>query len=465
MKKTVIAGIVCISALSLLYGQARPFPQAPTYKYPYGYTSTRITSAYADSIYGLWKTNFLSRDCSGQLRVLSDVSGVSKSEGMGYGLILTAYYGEKNLYDSLLTFYKSKLCASADSEMGWEATCTGWQSQSSATDGDIDAAYSCIVAYCQWGGTYLQTANTFLKRLAKNLIVICGNNIPVVGPGITNNADYGGATCTDVSYYTPAYFRIFAQATGNTLWTTLADSTLRVRNACTNATTGLLPGAQEYNGTPSSCIAEATYGYDACRVPWRTAIDYLWNGDTVACNWCVKVTNWANGKGPKNIVDGYDLNGTATGTNHNSAFVGGFAVGNMCNSQTMVDSFGAVMKTFTAASGDLQYFNLSLKAMYTLVLSGNLWQPNLSTAVVPGMQEPGRMAGVRLLLNGNKLTLAGASGIRSASIVTAAGRVVASAGASGERNAVIDVSALGKGLYIVNIAMADGKKGMMKFVK
>jgi endo-1,4-beta-D-glucanase Y len=380
---------------------------------------------------------------------------------MGYGMILTAYYGEKNLYDSLLAFYKSKLCTSADSEMGWEATCTGWQSQASATDGDLDAAYSCIVAYCQWGGTYLQTANTFLTRLAKNLIVTCGNNIPVVGTGISNNSDYGGCNCTDMSYYTPAYFRIFAIVNKNSIWTTLADSALRVRNACTNATTGLLPGAQHYDGTPSSCIAEATYGYDACRVPWRTAIDYLWNGDTVARNWCVKVTNWANGIGPKNIVDGYNLNGTATGTNHNSAFVGGFATGAMCNSQAIVDTFSAYLKTLN----DKQYFNLSLKTMYMLVLSGNLWQPNLSTAVIPGNQPVGKIAGLRLLLNGNRLTLTGVSGIRSASIATVAGRIVASAGVSGGGHAEIDVSALAKGLYIVNISMADGNKGMMRFVK
>jgi hypothetical protein len=56
--------------------------------------------------------------------------------------------------------------------------------------------------------------------------------------------------------------------------------------------------------------------------PGEIALDYLWNGNEKAKAWCTTISNWANKIGPKNIKDGYNLDRSVTGTNHNMSFVG-----------------------------------------------------------------------------------------------------------------------------------------------
>jgi endo-1,4-beta-D-glucanase Y len=102
-----------------------------------------VTSADAQAAYNSWKTTFLANDCG--YRIRSDDGSNSKSEGIGYGMILTAYYGEKTYFDGLLAFYKSKRTSSSKNLMGWLAPCSGWADQGSATDGDLDVAYALLV--------------------------------------------------------------------------------------------------------------------------------------------------------------------------------------------------------------------------------------------------------------------------------------------------------------------------------
>jgi hypothetical protein len=54
------------------------------------------------------------------------------------------------------------------------------------------------------------------------------------------------------------------------------------------------------------------YSYNACRTPWRIALDYAHNGTPAAKEQIDKISAWLNSatKGnPKSIVAGYQLNG------------------------------------------------------------------------------------------------------------------------------------------------------------
>lgn len=347
---------------------------APTLKYANGYIPTTITSSLAINEYNRWKSSQVV-SCNGGLRVITNVTTQTLVEGMGFGMLLAAYAKDKPTFDGLFTFYKSKRTTESKNMMGWKVTCDGIEDKGSATDGDIDVAFSLIVANKQWKDeSYLDAAKEIIQIIKTNLIFTCpvnGQNVTIVGPGYSTIA-WGGCGEMDIMYHTPAFFRVFAAVTSDAGWTTLADDTYTTLNAGANAKTGLVPDWQTASGTPGPAGRVGYFGYDACRAPWRLTLDYLWNGNTNAEAWSKKVATWANGVGPANIVDGYELDGTPRGTNGlNSAFLGGFAVATMSHSQTTVDAFSIQMSKLN----DTYWFNLNTRCLYLFTLTGNFWDP------------------------------------------------------------------------------------------
>ncbi len=384
MRNNLILVLLFFLSGDYLFAQSRPFPQ--NVDYPYGYQTSVITAGDVQTFYNKWKSRLLKR-CGGTLRVCWEDTTQTRSEGMGYGMLLTAYFGEKGKFDSLFAFYKSKRTGTALNLMAWNVTCGGFIDQGSATDGDLDVAFALLVAYDQWGGNYLIEADSIISILKDHYFVTCGAGIYTMKPG----GYFGGCSLTDISYYTPAFFRIFAAATGDGFWDDVADDAYTILENGADGTTGLVPDWQSYDGIPGGNPPSGRddyYHYDACRVPWRMALDYIWNDDYIAQSWCYTVSDFASSIGAENIRDGYELDGTVVGTNNNSSFVGGFAVGGMCYSQAMVDSFASRLLYLDGTGSDNQYFNLSLRCLYSLVLTGNFWQPDLSGG---GVEEPGSL--------------------------------------------------------------------------
>lgn len=373
MKNRIILVMFFISGI-YLPGQLRRFPQ--NLDYPYGYQTSVISAIDLQVAYERWKKLHL-KSFGEMYRVSIGDTAITVSEGMGYGMLLTAYFGEKGRFDRLFDFYKSKRTSKAHNLMGWRVTCDSVIDPGSATDGDLDVAFALIVAHSQWGEDYLEQADSILTILKDNYFVdTCNGGIYVMKPG----GHWGGCDVTDISYYTPAYFRVFAEETGDDFWNDVADDSYTILNNSADSTTGLVPDWQSWDGVPggtSNWQWLDYYRYDACRVPWRMALDYIWNGSENAKDWCVKISKFADSIGAANIIDGYELDGMPheNAQYNNSPFVGGFAVGGMSYSQAMVDSFASRLLYLDGTGEDDQYFNLSLRCLYMLVLTGNFWEP------------------------------------------------------------------------------------------
>jgi endoglucanase len=360
-------------------GQAsRPFPQ--NVDYSFGFKPTTITNNEALNTYNKWKELYLVQ-CKDGYRVVCEGRDETRVEAIGFGAILTAYYGDKKEFDGLYKFYQSKRTKNANNMMAWNVSCDGINDPGSATDGDIDVAFALVAAYNQWGGDYLKEAREVI-RVIKNSVVIKCDSLLVLAPGYSMQSKegpvWGGCGLTDIQYYTPAFFRIFAEASGDNDWNKLADDTYTILNAAANPKTGLVPDWQSVKGIPGGNSNRVSYfRYDACRVPWRMALDYLWNGNTQAKEWCSKVADWADSIGPAKIRDGYNLDGSENNQGyHNSAFVGGFAVAAMCSSQTAADAFGTEMSS--GRLGDSHWFVMSTRSVYLLPITGNFWKPVIS---------------------------------------------------------------------------------------
>jgi endo-1,4-beta-D-glucanase Y len=367
---------VSLFAAASAGAQAKPFPTSG--HYAQGFLPSSVTTAVVQSSYANWKTSYLLDDCgSGYYRVDNATGDASTfSEGQGYGMVLTAYFGDQTAFDGLWAFAKKNY--NSDNLMGWHVTCSGFTTtdggSGSATDGDTDIGFGLLVAAAQWGGTYLQEAQTYLATLKSIDFTTCspsGRNIPTAGNW------QGSAACTasgggsNTSYWMPGYYRVFQAITGDSFWGKAADDVVALYNIAADPTTGIIVNEVDQNGVP---VSGQTYDYNSCRIPWRAVLDYLWWGTAGAQQAVTKITNWANTVGIQNIVDGYDGDGTATGMYKGmNVFVGGFTAGAMGNSQSLVDSFSSFFVTIADDNGT--YYGSSLRTLYLLELSGNQWNP------------------------------------------------------------------------------------------
>lgn len=340
--------------------------------YAFGFIPTTVTTELAMSEYERWKSTQVVA-CGDGFRVIADPSDETRVEAIGFGMLLAAYAEDKETFDGLHRFYNSKRTTEANNMMAWLVTCNGINDPGSATDGDADVAFALIVASKHWGDAYLDASKEILQVIKENVILSCtvdGQSIKILGPGYSNGA-WGGCGQMDIMYHTPAFFRIFADITGDETWDQLADDTYITLDAGAHPTTGLVPDWQTASGTPGPGGRAGHYGYDACRAPWKLTLDYLWNGNTQAEAWASKISTWSSQEGPTNIVDGYELDGTPRGTNKNSAFLGGFAVAQMANSQSTVNQFGTALSKLQ----DSYWFNINTRCLYLFTLTGNFWDP------------------------------------------------------------------------------------------
>jgi len=407
MYKTIIVCGVFICSVYSSYSQAFPFPQNK--QYPYGYISKAITPAYIQKNYEYWKQHAVYMCNTQEARIMKfpNDNQTTVSEGIAYGMLITAYMGDKQLFDNLLNYYSARTNCRGMMNWIYKDCETGDNKKNGATDADIDIAFALLVAAKQWpqDTRYKQKASMVIDSLQKYCFVVCNGEI-VQKPG----DDFGGCYCTNPSYYSPGYYKIFGlfkKQEGNlnaySFWEKAyfdVYSTL-LKNA--HPITGLVYAWTNFEGKdPQNCYYEVTgsgtynsYQYDACRTPWRITMDYVWFGNEQARDYLQRIsrfvqapiyaqydskgTIWYGAGGIQNIVDSYWTNGLRRinpdyadwGHRHAIAFVGSFALASMATSQSNVDICMNELSTLQA----LRYYESSLGLLYSLLASGNFWNP------------------------------------------------------------------------------------------
>ena len=323
--------------------------------------TTAIATAF-NTGYAAWNKAHVVECGSGLARVIGCQGGNSTcSEGMGYGLLLAVAASDQTTFDKLNAFRKQLQSvnnapdSSSGKLMAWLSgdTCPPTASSgnsNSATDGDLDAAMALVQADKRWpGGTYLTEAKQYIEAIWLNQVEKDGSGNPLrLKPG---NLPLSQDTRDYISYYAPGYFHVFAQLTGQTKWSALADAfytKLAAQQAsCSN---GQVPDT--FGAT------DCKIWYDSCRAPWRIANDYGWFGDTRAKSFLDKLRS-----GSVSTSD------PGAGTDQkNSAIVGAFAMSGVSSDnatmQTLCNNWESTQKD------DTPYFQKTLRLLYMLVAAG-----------------------------------------------------------------------------------------------
>jgi hypothetical protein len=152
--------------------------------------------------------------------------------------------------------------------------------------------------------------------------------------------------------------------------------------------TGLLPdfAIDATGATPTPAPAnwlesadDGHYAYNACRVPWRLATDYLMAGEPRARVAVQRIDAWIRAKtgdDPAEVRDGYALDGTTLGSSAELSFLAPFAVGAMVEPATGTNQpwLNALWDAMVARPTG-EYFGDTLKLLSMIVASGNWWTP------------------------------------------------------------------------------------------
>lgn len=208
------------------------------------------------------------------------------SESQSYGMLIAILANDRSTFDNVWNWTRSTLqTRPTDKLFSWVWENGAIPDKNPATDADQDIAYALYLAYKKWGDVaYLNQAkeivrdiwNVETKEVAGTRYVGAGNWAVLYYPGIVVNP----------SYLAPYQYRAFATFDTEHAWMSLVDSSYKVLAMCTGAlglamdwcsldAQGNLIADFKLNGTESS-----RYSYDALRVPYRVAMDYLWYGES-----------------------------------------------------------------------------------------------------------------------------------------------------------------------------------------
>ncbi len=478
-------------------------PNNPPYLYGQPYVANRLIKESLIAEYNEWRNQYVVSAGNGMLRVRRDAgtSYDTVSEGIGYGMLLAVYFNDQPTFDQLYKYAKAhfhskglmhwmvradgvdisefglpvphdavwkntntgKIEASSTqpSGSGWVRLCTYGRGFTSATDADVDMALALCMAYKLWGSSANYNYETEAKTLISNIMNydmgVGFNSELFLYPGACTNGSWsgiwGGKNGWNPSYFTPAWYPIFEEMTGDTRWGQLADKIWDeiAKIEAVNNNTGLLPdwcdtsgatptqpkkvgnvaasdilvnvlvenGKTNYYTNEPGKMSYNVY-YDGIRVLWRMAVAASWFGDENAKRIVEKQHNFFKNiiRGSiNNLKDGYSIDGSAWNIANKDAL--NVAVGGQWTTSPFVSMVGTsalliggyyswqlyswLWHSKTPYTDNYHYYGNTLRLLSLIYLSGEF--PNLFQLTITGNSNflfiPGIVQAENLASGGN----------------------------------------------------------------
>ncbi len=480
--KTALLFSLLLAILGSSFAQNKPFPQHTPYTK--GHIKPTIDSQESldqqtASFYDAWKAKYVKQGCGEGIYYVSfgeEGNTMTVSEAMGYGMMITAYMAghdeeAQQIFDGMLAWVRKFPSPASPKLMAWkqikECKNDDETGPNTASDGDIDIAYALLLAHKQWGSegkiNYLAEAKAMIELIYSDDVNKEFSTIQL-GNWAHSYAGEKYFYSTRTSDFIIDHFRAFQHYNQNEGWGKVVDTcqSLVYRMQANHAPkTGLLPDFilnVQKGGNPSTAHFlegdhDGHYYYNACRDPWRLTTDYLLYGDERSKDAVERMNQWlvTSTKGNTNALsNGYQLDGTAVYDWHDDTYLGAFAVSAMADSsrQDWLNTLYGELKASKVEDGD--YYSNTLKMLYMLTLSGNVWKPEDA-----GVQELNVLAqsNKALTISGQKLP----AGTKAKVVVmNVQGEALKSQKISEEEETLIKISKLKKGTYYIALEL-DGK--------
>jgi endo-1,4-beta-D-glucanase Y len=319
--------------------------------------SAAISVAQLEAEYAAWKLAHVEACPNGSQVVVKD--GEVVSEGIAYGMLLSVAMADQPLFDGFWKYYQDHL--DKNGLMNWKTSkceAPGNNNANAATDADLDATMALVQASARWPsapGSYLARAEALAAKITQFESDMCDGR-RILRPGDA----FGG--CSDArdprinpSYFSPGYYKVFAHyfSAQAATWSALSDASYQLFAVYQARMDNLVPDWSAADGSDSG----GQYWYDACRTPWRVAVDYAWTGDTRAKTFMTNISSWVDAHGGL----------PHAAQQQNSAFIGAFALAGAYD-QGKFDGYMAAW--LGAQLEDTPYYQGTLRVLYLLVAAG-----------------------------------------------------------------------------------------------
>lgn len=206
-----------------------------------------------------------------------------RSEGMSYAMTIAALLKKRELFDALWRFTKRYMKNYEEPWKGYFA----WQlsvedfsmlDPGAAPDGEEYFAAALLLAARVFGNAAFKTeALEILEAMARKAPVAHVETMIDARAKLVRFSPAHGNDFTDPSYHTPAFYRLFAQESGDEFWNELAENSLEFLKRSLHERTGLAADYAEFSGAPKSVrwFPESDcFSGDAWRVIWNLSLDY-----------------------------------------------------------------------------------------------------------------------------------------------------------------------------------------------
>lgn len=319
-----------------------------------------------------------------------DGSEITTSEAHGYGMLIFALMAgadekAKTYFDGMFNMFDKHRSTINAHCMSWviHHTENTRFDKGSAADGDLDIAYSLVLAHRQWGSegkiNYLKQVTNMIEKGLKTSIVNPVSKRIMLGDWDTD------PLTTRSSDWMTGHFHTFAKIRKDPLWNTVADtiySMVSQLNTNFSKETGLIPDFVE--GSPPVPASEYfldefketdEYNWNACRYPWRITIDFAHFGSEAAYLEMKQLNKFIRQKTnqtPANIKAGYYLHGEPITDYSSMAFTAPLVATSIVSpsSQAYLNKGWELLK-----SSRESYFADTICLLNMLLIAGNWWNP------------------------------------------------------------------------------------------
>lgn len=247
----------------------------------------RVTSPYEVILTASWNY-YKSQFIHNWGQVIDPNGNVTTSEGQAYAMLRAVWMRDRETFDAVWTWTRQHLqYREHDKLFSWLWKNGKVEDSGTASDADVDIALALILASRVWrDDIYTSQARELLDDIWKLEVKEVRNTNVLVSSADSGRPD---GYLVNPSYFSPAWYRIFATVDSSHPWEVLAEDTYiildRIKSSDVYGKDQILPPnwvLVDSNGTIKSAekyvsnVDSSLYGYDAFRTLFRVALDAFW---------------------------------------------------------------------------------------------------------------------------------------------------------------------------------------------